>query len=929
MILDVLYSAPGQRLGGGGFLEMTALALSGIMERISALTDLHILAQSLDAIPPRRHLEIEQLVDMIAAVGDKSALGRAVGGADAVRQEWMAGFRALHQEHRRLEVAVQVATDSPTYSKSWADARDLRIGSPEQELAGLILTARAWQGSRRSMRNLVASALPEIAGGIDDARVDLWLTEATTKLTSLEHDLMRYREHRQELLRLARQNLHTDQASVQLEARLARLAEELSAVAQKKSDLEEVIADRRDDLVSFEETFQRRSGATGQGAMRRLRRGTEQVISLSAADVPNGLPGDPLSYAVGHPMALKKGDWIEIAAHGQWATTHALRMNAPGLVDSIAGPGGFDIVVNESLFQSSSRGEQCTNFSNESASQESYHSAGVEASAGFMAWGNGVQVRSSIGQRGSRTKVEGQSVNRTEQQQGGQETRSGKSFRLPLCLPNTPFPDLPAGSLVMVQVEDGRLVDTAVVSGLYTTRSQVDGEMYFIINDASPRGTSDNGHKVSVRASVSYSPAETEAAVHAAMGELLQHLSTRLQDGPVSDPRVETREEVFAWATQSLAERGFEHLDLPDSWREFFLSWVVRHHAQFERQVALSDLQTSLRLLLIEREGVRREAGMLQDQRRLTRTEATWLSQNFDIEYLKSGVRSVSQFLGKTLVPYTRLTDSSFSTDQCSRDTQLSLASDKMMQLPRAGSSESSRCDYGTNAEGLIHFGRFIVDRVRTQRAIRPPSHEQVVRVVIPRGRNRSETVPRYAGKVIAEERAARFWQAVDDNEPACVDIRMSDLYTSHPSVQSMLRDRCELPIVRQMGLFFDTGTNLHFEALNASQPTIEMELAPHVTFALASGSLDYVVRGETWRYYALPVLTGPKERVLAEFRNWQSNSGQPHRVHGVTPFGRHHIDFSRKGPDLELILQHAEALVMVISLEVRPCGERVYTDEN
>jgi hypothetical protein len=645
------------------------------------------------------------------------------------------------------------------------------------------------------------------------------------------------------------------------------------------------------------------------------------LVQLSGGDAR--FPGgsfDVLTAAVptsaSWPQVLHKGESLRFTVTGEWAPTCSLQLaNVPNpadgtyhnlATDAHAGPEGYMMTWTDSNFRAAG-------WSNQDAIRGS---VSVEAC---------LQVGFDLGLFGSVTgsKVEayvkacaGLDVSHThdESQSGGSELRSSASFSGGIHLDTTPFPDAPAGALLMVLTEHGNAghvlgVEVVNRQGSYLASADVDA--YLVVNDRydTTRCTFRRNDLLSVEAVKTTSFGAVAQQLKLAMAETIGLIEDQtpalLRQGQLlgSDATLLRQE-----AHQTLATlMSLDVTQLPAAVMEFYDTWITAELSSLERRTTLRQLQREMDRAFFEIDSLQSDVAAAGSQSRLLALIPRWTLRNLQADRLDVEVHDMVRLLNDYVPPVFELRYTKALTTLRSKPNNKVTP---LLALDFAAPTEDAYAALDALAldvRDTIEFAQLdSADYGTSMVAIGFLNAEWT-------GWSTCGELgcPGAIWKTVDATRARAVWDKLRARQPASFTIYPDDLYDRHGRAASLLCSQ-SAPVVRRVALV-PVGSLSYGDYHYHPSLTVSADQS----FPTPQGVQDYVKVDEDWLTMGLPVLgrgnlgSGGEADVVNTFAADSSHVGE-----GLSPFGTFEVDFTNwpfAGDTSQT------ELVLVMEVETRP----------
>ncbi|AKF03566.1 hypothetical protein [Sandaracinus amylolyticus] len=872
---------------GPVLLMITADALTGLDERLSDLAALHDFACQFARCDTRESpTRLARFFSVIAALDHEPTLGaelEALPSAEAL-DGWRTAFAAMRGQHAAFATAMRDAG----LALPLADVDATSDVAPEAAaIARIVLLAERRSAAFAAIGLLDPIDRRTLYAGVNDRQRETVLTSMRSAMGRLEQNTREYREDLADIVGGLVDQVGNEDALAQIDVRVARIARDIDLATQ---DIAGLHASASEEDVRFGELGAALTGissALDEGQFVQVGDVTRLALDGTAARWTSGRV-DLGAHSVA-TIQPEQGELVVLAPSGVWSPTCALRaleVQGPGGgsqrldVEGITiGPEGFSLVVSDGETQARSASEQST-------STETF-SVGVQASvcAGGSYMYGSATVCATTGKSwawGSET-AEGHS--------GEHSTSWSSQFASGLRLEGTPFPELPAGSLLVVETArgDGVIRDVHVVRAPYTqilVSSAAD--LYVIANDVDCGNREDTTHALSVDVRRFQSETALASAVITQMGETLTAVRA-LEPQLVAQGSI-LPSQMGALRSEALVDlqtrAGRSYATLPAPLAGLFEAFLDREIVRLERAVQIAALDRQIDALALELEALRQERLLVEHHGRLTQLVPTWTLRNLGGERLRDSARDLASQSRRYLYPvldlwYPEVLD----------ELDIAEAAEPLLS---AGPSSSTL--------DLVSDVRAVLDATLSRLEAATPGYKETAqRPIIAVSFVRPDVVadpftPISSLPKADEQRSATLWSDVQSLSTGTITIRPEDLYTRFGGAGGLLACTEAVPVVQRMALFVvRPGGVTDTEDLNDERRFLTGRASVTQPFAETSGPVTYTLGNAIWQQFQIPVLYGSYTGALSTFVQRAITSGAaelPEGAVGLSPFGSMEIDF-------------------------------------
>lgn len=914
--------APGQ-LGTPPLLALTSDALQALFDRLDRLMPLHDVACRLSGCKtsPLRSSAVSELVHVLASLPEQQLLSTALASAAHLQQQQPELYSALVQvrdQHAYL-TAAWGALGHPRPFSELAELAD--TPSQAAALAAIVRSAKAAWTSYQGSGSFSPWRVPRLT--VSTLRKPELLEYLDGQIAAVDSDRSEYllarRATLDDVLGQIAQGNALQLASArwdEVSARQLELAERIDAIAQREA--QETIV-RADFQRGFEQLMN--SGAVDAAAAYQIQavlpgltaRGTDARYEI---DTPTDLRRD--RFAV---TPLHAGETLRARITGNWAPDCALRkarligprqrQAKPITVSSgVTGPEGYWMTWQQTAFRSHS-----TTSSNGRSHQVALT---AQSCGGGMVNGNGTNLCLSY------TYSRYWNSNTTDGD--GKEERRGISFNSGLRLPQTPFPDAPAGSLLAVLTRAGApeeplevvvLGREAILTAPAPEGSNAgDYEVHLVVNDASALPEDEACHQDSSALNIELvrsSPLGNVAqALGSAMAKTLTAIDGRaaplLRQGEVTAAEANLlRTEAWVRLREELPA-GVGLAGMPAELRQYFEAGLERELASLARRAEQRSLERSIMRLGMELDAIASEQTNLEAQSRLRYLIPRWRLRDLAGRELADTVGRLADVLVSHAVSVFELHDpAGLQILKIAQQAKL----DELIDVNLTTSLEDAVADYLQLATATR--------AALAAASLEPPSTQRrTVVIAIPRPPGPGAEPWSGPYRSVSPATARAFWSSAFE-APGVLSARVPlalsppDLYTG-PGGLSHLSCQDQAPVVRHLGLYLATDGWL--------ERLIDMEVAG---IAATGTAVSFPVPGKVYTFGAADpagvpiaprVLNGDTVEVLSaqNFGSWpfDLDAGA-----GISPFTSFQLNLQGfQDGQARSVFDRARALFVVMEVE-------------
>jgi hypothetical protein len=855
-----------------------------------------------------------QLWSVLGTVHDRAALVAALDAAKALKgshPHLHAAFKNLERNHVRLELAwLTVAPGVPIQNMLSAQP------SPwAQVFFGVVVEAsgRAAQAARTG--TTTTNGERALRTGLDnEVAVRTLLGQREQGLASA---LQTYQSNKVLLVNTVLDQMRGTAAKESIDLRIKRISHDMLVLGADLTGLRARAALEEENYSKVADAFIQlvKRGSFGPNATATVETLGSIAVSASSASWGLGDAPNPWQEGIQH-VALSSGQQLRWSITGEWSPTCAMqtRFVAAPLKgawktqgkDALIGPEGFRLQWSNESFSTSS--------DSTSASFNFFMNAQlcVEGSTGAEFFGNGAKVKMSAC-AGFNSNF-GSSHNDTD----GTSQRTAASFSGGMRLPNTPFPDAPAGALLIVatDAQTAEIVDVQVMyrQGVYVAPKNVHVHVY--VNDEANGTCTLNPSALTVETM----RVSTVGAIAEPLGYAMADVLNRLR---AERPAILAQGALLAGEGTALRSQAWIALELrlgapldalPQGIRAYFGAWLDKELAGLERHARIRDVERRIKALELELEQIDAEASAQDAQNRLLALAPRWRAQSLGLEELNTQLRDVLTVVDGYAPPI------------------FELRYPKALELLRTEASQelANLRNLGLDADGEVVATRILAlaHQVRTklENAGLDLSSKGLTMVAIafptPAPPSPPEECRELATCIASIWRIAGLlvnpWADVDASgkpNPGryTLKVRPEDLY-SNSVTQASLDCGDQAPVIHRAGLYFVNNDSIDVGNQNLRIPTM---VAQRQSFPISAGVVDYHTEAKQTSL-SLRVGSGAEGSALVQLPA-NETMGQ-----GLSPFTEFTIDLTGLDTKMAGLLGKTVSIVLVMELERHRPGPTV-----
>lgn len=664
-----------------------------------------------------------------------------------------------------------------------------------------------------------------------------------------------------------------------------------------------------------------------------------KVITVAGSDAPKDLSNPQIeNYAINKDgfniLHVQKGDLIRLNVTGKWSPSCAIKRSryASLSMSNGIGPEGYALqisdteanVVSISEYQNSREFTSHTRTSADTYSHEQFAQISINMGIPFkvplLGFGGGIEA--SAGMRTAHTHsdtVSDSSGNEFSTGRDSSNTRSSDnrvaaSFELGIRLLDTPFPQLPAGSLLLFSVpEDPQLsvkkTNIQVVSPYMTYLAEQDSKVFLVVNDCKE----DNRQSLSVEIKHERSrDVEAHSLAEAMIQEvnkLKEEENNILETGSLTPF---TSQRLVNAARAGLAANGFTE-DQEPVLEPIFKSWILNEVHQIETKVNILQKTRQIEPLLRKIAQQLSNYELLDQNQQLVKVSRQWIFEDLDIANSRQLIERSLYLMKNQILPLLRVRlpniydefrekfASSFTVNSLNEDIQ-SLV--RKFKDANDFLKNQIATQAGTVARDLKYLAiSFPRVNLESNKFIKP---------------FRTITVP-YASKFLVYQpyNILESLTAVEiDEDTAFTDIehlqgdltaksyfviRPEDLYVKDKAklvrkfATGSLGCQEILPVVKNLGLYIEFDHNSiderQIDTLNRQRKVVPVRLVSQSEFITENQNFSYAI-SSNWQQTNASVLFGANDLGVDTYA--KAESGNLRRPKwGISPFGTFEVDLS------------------------------------
>ncbi|WP_164012620.1 PA14 domain-containing protein [Pyxidicoccus trucidator] len=944
-------------------------ALRGMSQRLGQVAAGHDLAcRFRDCSAGRVSSEVSQLWRLMGTLPDASSFTTLLASSPKVSPEWRTTLGQLSSRHDVLRQSIEdgLGLSPGTYQAGTLDARAAETHPALlKELVERVRDARQRITSfdqtgvfSPALRNVLHTGM----NSEKQAEIDARLSNALDDLTSA---INAYEFGREGLVTTYLQEMRAeseqDRTMNLIRQRLLRMTQLDTDLAGMRHNARTADARQGEFVRTFETLASLPQVADFQVAVE-----LPETVSVSGLDALYAKPAPQTPVITDNVRALAAKGWvrqaeagdilrIEIGPQASWSPTCAFRapqarLLQPGtgqlmpvnITGVTTGPEGFSVSESSGTYTAKSVASTSQSGTYETLAATQDVCAGVRAqvSSPFSAIsGTGVTVYAEARMCASHSSSGQWSETESETSTDGQERRSSASFTAGLRLPNTPFPRLPAGSLLLVELERGGTSRGDIVQIHPLQRSlntvlvnNAQSDFILVANDRQCGEASDLSLALTVhhtRPLLTGSKArdllEAMAMTKTAMeaeGELA------LKQGHVN---AATLASIRGGAITTLQTKCSCALSsYPEHLQSLFTSWVDHEIASLARHADIIAAERELALIAIELEGLGMDLTSKKEESRLLKLLPLWALRNMEGAELAERTEQLTDIVNSYLFPiihlrYPEVISSLSSSATASGELAALIDGTDLLVSPSGGTttSETLKPHWSRSRLATAKIIKSFVTRVKTALATARLGSDNsattfpVLAISFPKpGVHAPGWTSNY--NMADALRSAKVWDELLNGEKASLTVLPEDLYHVDGG-EKMLCHRASM-VIRSMTLYFsipDIGNSA--ATMNNLPQSTGTWVDPSMTFVTKSGPEEYQQLNSKWLGPVFYPLFGEPHDAKFWFQGQNSDRRQFRSGNGLSPFTTFDINPKALRNWVYQPLVSADEVVLLFEVETEP----------
>ncbi len=529
------------------------------------------------------------------------------------------------------------------------------------------------------------------------------------------------------------------------------------------------------------------------------------------------------------------------------------------------------------------------------------------------------------------------------------DVRSSASYDVGLRLPHTPFPQLPAGSLLMVMLPPGesrisKIQDIQVVRPQSSFLIPRDADVYFVANDCKEPGAG------TAALTVGYSILRPLDSLVQAMTEKMLVSLDRvrnqgekfLKSGEVTVTQMSLLQST-AYSNLAIGGEDPEQIKLLHS---LFKTWISNEIVKLELKSKI--LHSERKITLLSRQVLQVENDMINQvtTQKIAAVLLIGAADNFDLNSLGQELRRCLRFLNQQFFPILKI--------ESSLDFSRVLPEADLEFLQSVGLSDS----LSDVAQKMLHLLGDLEDKskaARSNKKVEP--HYLVVNFPMPfsdlGAEPYQERMDRTFYPYVSEGATQHPWRAffnsfirpdsrVSDEEwerhtglsTGVMKISPEDVYVSEAAmnlraiIAGSLPCNAAAPIVDAMGIYFELKSSPSQSAsatLNKTPWKLQLKVDAEQVFPYEKG-VHRLSLAKNWTDgFSVPVIFGENLEPVHEFKN--SNFEGMQAGQGISPFSHFTLNFDAlAGANIPISSLHDQVsnMMLVFRVHTRTTSEKM-----
>jgi hypothetical protein len=629
-------------LASAPLLSILGDSLSPVVERLDDAALFHDMgcrfAGCSGTAPPTSLVDAWRLLGVLA---DATALQKEVT-ASTLSAQWTAVFSAIQQQHAAaFEAAVDDAFGVTTYDPTLLAGPAPLLPPPAQRLASIVQEGTAYTNNFAKSGLLVDTGndlhiglTDEMLGtaGAEANNLTARIGDRTGKLTG---DVTTYTANRTALVNALIQQMQNHASAQHLQDDEAQKNAQIQEMDDDIARLKLNFATDEATFGDFMDSFRKLVAAATDPNVHVQTSQTQLTVTPADATYSgSGAVVDVTPYSINRnpfPVALNKGDVLTISVSGTWSPTGALR---DAVLDG-------HTVANAESASTGSEGFIITEQNGNYTAQQ-YTTTIDQTQSSVRPWGDCEEQRVDCKSSKSVSSSDQQTVSSTE----------SASYAIGLHLPETPFPSLPAGSLLLFEADavTGKGHDIRVLQAANAIVADTDMNLVLIVNDKASNGGGHLDLMVTRFQPLAGSLADKMGKAMADAAGTMRKGAEKLvgQGRMLPDDAAALRSSAMtALATDCACDLS----TYPQPLHDAFTALVDKQIVQIEREVEIVSLTRQRDLLLQQLQQDQDDVASNGAQARVLTLVPGWALANMDGDQLRVSARNLLELVANDLYP--------------------------------------------------------------------------------------------------------------------------------------------------------------------------------------------------------------------------------------------------------------------------------------
>ncbi|WP_218920926.1 hypothetical protein [Melittangium boletus] len=915
-------SNPAPPLTGDLVLYVMGDALEGVRRRLEDVTLLHDMSCRFMSCTSLRS-KTRQLWGLLGSMHDPDALDAELSAisqmlsAERLDEKWVGVFTNIRDRHGIFQSAAKVALglgNAPYDKDAWFTRSPDALPATATAFTSLLKTARARVAGYDTNALFVLSDAHRLEVGLDAQKQVNINTQVDVQVAAIRARRDAYKFDRKSLVEgllsqlASQQDLTNISAQTDvLYAQTVNLSKDLDGLRGSQA-IDDV---RHGGFMKGFELLNAGVASEGRDVVK-----VERSLSISAAHATyNGLGGvSNLATVVvpssGLPFKLdaQEGDIVNIQVSGEWSPTCALSQTTgfngskvkpvtENLTAAMTGPEGFTVTTAEGNYYAEGIQTVTANGKYEN------WTASAKVCAG-LSFAKPIAVISEL--LGFSAKAEacggfdmGDTWNKTDSNTNGEgsESRSTLTLSRGLRAKRTPFPNQPAGSLLLVRtshqaapspssIPASSILSVQVVRAPNTS-VLVDNasDLYFVVNDLSdPSCGTVNPSALTLKVAHLQSEATAarniframasaekmlrdDAEMYVAQGRLLPSQAMLLRNTAYN--QVYAQCVLDCPAGQSCACSNLSTYS--ESLRNLFETWLAYDIVAIEREVELVNIERQMRSLNLELKALAKNYTLAQGKSRLLALEPIWALRNLDGSALRGELGKLNDIMTRLVEPVMKLRHHELKMSFVDADKA------KLKALTDYNPLSSDLVDLSSKAADAAEM---INTHLKNERDRGPTKTVSEIIVSIPRVDKGAFS----EFSTVSSEMATAVWSQILAGKDPVITLNPAHIYQpgGGPLVLGCTQSA---PIINTMAFY------LVHNSSNSYLPfSLSTTFSPEMTFPTTADLYEYSFVRPDYLAPTVQMILGFPEDVLSSLHTYWQNSGTQVAT-GLSPFSSIHLD--------------------------------------